>query len=385
MKRTAINRRIVYLAGFLFSLPLALTSYINSSFLENYISSKYVGVLYTCAAVLTITSLMFMPRLLSKLGNLRVSIILSLIFSLSLLVLGLDGNGAWVLPAFIMYFVCSILIVTTLDIFIEDFSGNKSVGKLRGTYLTITSLAWVLSQVISGSIISRTSYGGIYFISGILSLLMACVLYFFLQKFKDPVYKKMVLVRTCKTFLKNKNLGKAYLINLILKFFYAWMVIYTPIYLHGNLGFGWDEIGIIFSIMLLPFVLVTFPLGKLSDKIGEKKILALGFLIATGTAFTIPFIQEHSILIWALVLFATRVGAATIEIMSESHFFKIVKEEDVDEISFFRNTGPVSFIIAPLVAIPVLLYTPSFEFIFFALSAILLLGLFITLRLKDVK
>ena len=163
------------------------------------------------------------------------------------------------------------------------------------------------------------------------------------------------------------------------------MVIYTPIYLHGNLGFGWDEIGIIFSIMLLPFVLVTFPLGKLSDKIGEKKILALGFLIATGTVFTIPFIQEHSILIWALVLFATRVGAATIEIMSESHFFKIVKEEDVDEISFFRNTGPVSFIIAPLVAIPVLLYTPSFEFIFFALSAILLLGLFITLRLKDVK
>jgi MFS-type transporter involved in bile tolerance (Atg22 family) len=85
------------------------------------------------------------------------------------------------------------------------------------------------------------------------------------------------------------------------------------------------------------------------------------------------------------VLFATRIGAATIEIMSESHFFKIVKEEDVDEISFFRNTGPASFIVAPLVAIPVLLYTPSFEFIFFALSAILLLGLFITLRLKDVK
>jgi MFS family permease len=243
----------------------------------------------------------------------------------------------------------------------------------------------VLSQLVSGSILSDASYGQIYLISGVFPLLVAFVLYFFVRGFKDPVYRKMALMKTCRTFLRNKNLSKAYIINLILKFFYAWMIIYTPIYLHQILGFEWDKIGIIFSIMLLPFVLVTFPLGKLSDKIGEKKMLKLGFIIATSTVFIIPFIRENSILIWAIVLFATRVGAATIEIMSESHFFKIVKEEDVDEISFFRNTGPMSFIIAPLLAIPVLLFTPSFEYIFFVLSAILLCGLFVTLRLKDVK
>lgn len=385
MNSKSTNRKIVYLAGFLFSLPLALTSYINSSFLENYISSKYVGVLYTISAILTIISLLAMPKLLTKMGNRKTATLLSLVFALSLFVLGLDGSGIWVIPAFIVSFVCTMLIVATLDIFVEDFSGSKSIGKLRGIYLTFVSLAWVLAQLVSGSILSGSSYREIYFLSGVFPLLVGLVVYFFLRNFKDPIYKKMVLLKTCRTFLKNKNLGKAYFINLILKFFYAWMVIYTPIYLHEVLGFGWDKIGIIFSIMLLPFVLVTFPLGKLSDKIGEKKMLAIGFAIAASTVFIIPFVKGHDIIIWALVLFATRVGAATIEIMSESHFFKMVKEEDVDEISFFRNTGPVSFIIAPLLAIPVLQFAPSFEYIFFVLSAVLLCGLFVTQRLKDVK
>ncbi len=385
MQRKALNRRIVYLAGFLFSLPLALTSYINSSFLENYISSKYVGVLYAISAILTIFFLLEMPKMLTRMGNKKMAITLSLIFALALFVLGLDGSGVWVIPAFIVSFICTILIVASLDIFIEDFSGNKSVGKLRGTYLTFTSLAWVLAQLVSGSVLSNSSYREIYFISGVFPLLVGFVIYFLLHDFKDPVYRKIAFLKTCRTFIKDKNLGKAYFINLALKFFYAWMVIYTPIYLHEIIGFEWDKIGIIFSVMLLPFVLITFPLGKLSDKIGEKKILALGFMIAVGTVFAIPFIKGSSVLTWALILFATRIGAATIEIMSESHFFKTVKEEDADEISFFRNTGPVSFIIAPILAIFILHFAPSFEYIFFALSAILLCGLFVTLRLKDVK
>jgi MFS family permease len=151
------------------------------------------------------------------------------------------------------------------------------------------------------------------------------------------------------------------------------------------MNFGWDKIGIIFSIMLIPFVILDFPLGKLSDKIGEKKMLIAGFLIIILSVLVIPLITDSKLWIWALILFATRIGAATIEVMNESYFFKTINERNADEISFFRNAPFVAYIIAPLVAVPILFLIPSFEYLFFFLSAVLLLGLFVALRLKDIK
>ena len=151
------------------------------------------------------------------------------------------------------------------------------------------------------------------------------------------------------------------------------------------MGLGWDKIGIIFSVMLVPFVILDFPLGKLSDKIGEKKMLIMGFSVVVLSVLAIPFVKESVIWIWALMLFLTRVGAATIEIMNESYFFKEINEENADEISFFRNAPSISYIIAPLIAFPILFLIPSFEYLFFILAMILLIGLLISLRLKDVK
>jgi MFS family permease len=163
------------------------------------------------------------------------------------------------------------------------------------------------------------------------------------------------------------------------------MVIYTPIYLNQTLGFTWDKIGLIFTIMLTPFVLLTYPLGELSDKIGEKKMLLIGYVIASISTLSIPFIKSTDFWVWALVLFTTRVGAATIEIMTESYFFKRESEKDADAISFFRNTNPLSFVIGPLIALPIIYFLPSFSYLFYILGAILMGGILITIRLKDIK
>ena len=252
-------------------------------------------------------------------------------------------------------------------------------------YLSIINSAWIIAQIISGSIIAKSSFSGIYLLSALFMLLVCAIFALFLHDFKDPEYKKIPALETFISFIMNKNSLKIYFINLILKLFYVWMIIYTPIYLNQYLGFSWSQVGIIFSIMLLPFVVLEFPLGKLSDKMGEKKMLIFGFLIATLFTLIIPVISHQKLWIWAMVLFATRIGAAIIEIMSESYFFKTVNEKNADLISFFRNTTPVSYIIGPALAIPVLFIIPSFEYLFFVLGAILMFGFLISLRLKDVK
>lgn len=379
------KRKIIYLAAFLFSIPIALTSYINSSFLENYISKNYIGIIYIIASMVTILWMARLPKILNKFGNRFVAMLFSVIIFASLSVMAL-GKGGLIIPiAFVLYFVSSNFIVASLDIFIEDFSKAGSIGRSRGFYLTIISSAWVIAQTISGSIINKSSFGGIYLLSALFIVLFYMVFIFLLKDFKDKHYIKTSTSKTMKFFLHNRNISKIYLINLILKIFFAWMIIYIPIYLHQYMGFAWDKIGIIFTIMLIPFVILEFPLGRLSDKIGEKKMLIGGFIISGIATLSIPLIVEPKLWIWALVLFSTRVGAATIEVMSESYFFKSIKEENADAVSFFRNTGPLSFIIAPLLATITLFFVPSFEYLFFILGAVLLCGIFITLRIRDVR
>lgn len=379
------NRKIIYLAGFLFTIPVALVSYINSSFLEIYVGKDYIGIIYVAASVATILGLLKMPKVLTRFGNRRTILLSYLLIFISFILLSFSTNAFVAVSAFILYFMSVGLVIASLDIFIEDFSKKSSIGTLRGFYLMIINLAWVVAQVISGSVINKSSFSGIYLLAAGFIILAMLVFILLLRHFQDPGYNKVRVLETIKTFIRNKNISKIYSSSLILNFFYAWMIIYTPIYLHEYMGFGWDKIGIIFSIMLIPFVILDFPLGKLSDKIGEKKMLIVGFLVISISTLIIPFIKESILWVWALVLFATRVGAATIETMNESYFFKVVKEEDADEISFFRNSLSVSFVVAPLLATLILLLVPSFEYLFFILGAILLGGLCVALRLKDIK
>ena len=195
------------------------------------------------------------------------------------------------------------------------------------------------------------------------------------------------MLKTIRTFIDNRHISKVYCINLIVKFFtLGWLFICQ--YTYTNI---WALPGIklasFFSIMLLPFILLDFPLGKLSDKIGEKKMLLVGFVIIILSVLVIPFIYASILWLWALVLFMTRVGAATIEVMSESYFFKVINKKSApDEISFFRNTLPVSYVIAPLLAVLILSSIPFFRISFLCFRrSITCMGFFISLRLEDVK
>lgn len=381
----AKNRKIIYFAGFLFSIPVALTSYINSSFLEMFASPYVVSLSYICASVVSILVMLQIPVILTRFGNRKTILFFSALTFLSFFGMALGGSALWVITSFILYITASSLVFTSLDIFIEDFSSRKSTGGVRGLYLMALNSAWVAAQLVSGSIIAKSSLSGIYIFSAVMVILFTLIFIFFFTNFQDPQYRKVPVLKTFAVFLRKKNLLRIYLANFILKFFFAWMIIYTPIYLHEVIGLEWGQIGLIFSIMLMPFVLLDYPLGKLSDKIGEKKMLIFGFSLSAIFTLLIPLINKPEIFIWGGVLFMTRVGAAAIEVMSESYFFKSVEEEDDDEISFFRNTTPLSFIVAPALAIPIIAFAPGLKFIFPVLSAILLLGALISFRLRDIR
>ncbi len=376
----------IFFLGFLLALHLAFTSYINSSFLSAVSGERNVSLIYILGSIVSICVLFFVPVILRKVGEYKFLLGSSLLSSACLILLSSLKNSWGILPIFVFYFTLNTLIIFALDELLQIFSKNSATGRIRGLYLTTVNLAWIISQIISGEISSQSSFSTLYLIACAIMLLFFLIILLNFRNIKDPQYNRVVAWQSFNNFFANKNLVRAYKINFLLQFFYVWMIIYTPIYLHAHLGFDWKEVSIIFTIMLLPFVLIQFPLGNYSDKIGERKMLMLGFSIASLATLSLFFIQKNEIWIWAIALFCTRIGAAIIEVMSDVYFFRHIKKENDECIAVYRNTAPMAYALAPLAAFMILGLVPSFNFIYLILGALLLYGIYLasTIRKSDI-
>jgi MFS family permease len=376
------NRKIIYLAGFLFSLPIALASYINSSFISSFVGDRFVGIIYVAGSVGSIIALLLAPTIFRKVGVYKFLLSATILNAFSFLMLSFT-ESAWVaILMFMLGFSMNTLIVFSLDEILKILSRNPSMGRIRGIYLTVCNLSWVLAQLVFGAFLGGFSLNKIYLVSFSIMILFFLVSFINLRNIPDPKYDKVSSFRYIKKFFKNKNLRRAYGINFLLQFFYAWMVIYTPLYLSMHLGFAWKEIGFIFMVMLMPFVLIQYPLGKHSDKFGERKMLMVGFGISALATLSLFLITKHSILIWALLLFMTRVGAATIEVMSDVHFFKHIKPENEEYVGVYRTSSPIAYILGPVFAFLFFLFIPAFNYIFLILGTLMLFGIYLSSTIK---
>lgn len=372
----------LYFLTFFLSIQFAFTAYVNSTYLANFVSTKSVGLIFTFSALLAIIGLFFIPKILSKYCNHKILFSLVSVSLVSLFGLFSSQTALWIIFFFVLYLLTNYLIVFSRDIFIESYSEDKTTGKTRGLILTATNLGWIFAPLVSGLIIKYFGYSQMYLLAAAFMFIGLIFILGPIRKLKDLPHRRIPLLETIKKMIANKDIKKIYLANFMLQFFYSWMVVYTPIYLNQNLGFSWDKIGIIFMVMLTPFILIEYPLGKLSDKIGEKRLLIAGFIITGLSTSLISFLTNPNLITMSIVLFMTRVGAATIEIMTESYFFRKVGALDADIISFFRNTFPLSYIIAPFLAVIFFVFFP-FNYMFLALGIIMFLSILLIRSLNN--
>ncbi len=379
--------RIVYtilVIGFIYTLHLVLPVYVNSSFLGLFTDEQTIGILYIIGAATTIVALFSIGRVLERFGNYKTSLFLIAI-QLVLFYAFMTAQSFWIIAAaFVLSTTVVALIGLNLDVFLETYSDIRHIGGIRGLYMGVNNTAWILAPLVGASLIAGIHYRNVYVAAFGLLFFLFYFIWKNLRGFKDPKYGHFALHETLAYILKKENLSKLFAANVILNLFYDWMIIYSPIYLHTVIGFNWDQIGIILTIMLLPFVIFQFPAGRLADKgWGEKKIMTLGFLIMGLSTIVLAFITSHNILVWAILLFITRIGASIAEVMIEAYFFKTVSPENADLLTSFRVTRYIAYILAPAVT-AIGLYYSNDAGIFIILGVITLCGLYYTLTIKDV-
>lgn len=379
----------VYSVTILLIFHSFLVAYINSSFLEQFISPSAVGTIYTVGSALTVLIFLFISRVLHRTGNFKLTLALLVLDFMAVTGMAFAESLRVAVPLFLIHLITLPLIFFNIDVFMEAKIGDDegSTGSKRGLLLTLVSFIGALAPLASGLLVDDVtgSFTDAYLLSAVSIVPVIALLLFFFKDFSDPEYEGIDLLTAISGFWGKRNIRFVFLAHFLLQVFFMFMVVYVPLYLTGTIGLSWAEFGIIMFFGQLAYVLLEYPIGIIADKyIGEKEMMGFGFLIIALSTSWFAFATGSSVLLWILIMFTTRVGASLVEVTTESYFFKQTKSSDAQVISFFRMTRPLAYVLGAMIASLTLLYVP-FNLLFIVLAFLMIPAMFFTLGLEDTK
>ena len=378
----------LYLANLFYGLHFFGVLYINSSFLERHISQSEVGFVFAVSSMLAIVALASAPLFLRSLGNYNMALLVTGINLAAVLGLSFVTDLGWILVLFAIHTMLLPLILLSFDVFIESNNHDEgATGSIRGIFLSMGLIAALFSPFIASRIAGEgAQYEMVYFFAGLALVPILLILSLRFQNFIDPMYQALSPRKMLRAVWRNDNLWRISMAQFLMRFFLSWYVVYMPLHLHLNVGFTWPEIGLILFLMLIPYVVLEYPAGKIADRwLGEKEILTLGFVIMGVSTLAFFWLESTSLWVWAAFLMATRAGAALVEVMTETHFFRMVNGADASILSIFRMLRPIAYTIGPGVAGVFLFFAEDIQYLWLILAGVMLAGVYHALRLKDSK
>lgn len=368
------------------SLAVGLTEsfflYIMSTYLKESFGSGNVGVFYLISYAVVLVLLLNLHKIIKKIGKSDFLYIALFFEIVAIGVLLFVSPGPLGIAAVIAYIIFLNMKWVSLDMILESYSSDNMSGRIRGKFLTAINLGILLGPFFSTVILEKYGYYGIFLILFIFNAAIFLLEVTMIGRVNHRFEGQIGVRRILRRVFKRIDIIRIFYVAFILDFFYALMVIYTPIYLI-SLGFGWEEIGIMFTVMLLPFVFIQYPVGVLADKkLGEKEML-IGAIILMGSAtLAMYFIVSVEIFVWALLLFLSRVGAAMIEVLRDSYFYKRIDAHDIDLINVFRTASSVAYISSAILS-AVLLLVFSLKAIFILVAIVVFSALYPAFKLED--
>ncbi|MEI8096811.1 MAG: MFS transporter, partial [Candidatus Moraniibacteriota bacterium] len=375
---------LISLVSFLLGIFDAFWIYTLSAYFAKVSGTDNIGIFYVTAFTGALISLFYIQPLINRIGRARM-LYFSLGIGILLSVLLTHVFAGWLSILIVIGFlVANNIIWVALDVLLEAFSSDGMAGRIRGLHLTIVNAGFLIAPFLASKVLSQYQFEGIFFVLSLGYMLVFLIALVGFRNDNVVFHEGLKPLQTIRKMMRERNLLNIYFISFAMDFFYALMVVYTSLYLL-ELGFSWNDLGIIFTIMLVPFVLLQYPLGRLADKrLGEKELLIVSIMIVIFSTGVLPFIHSHSIWVWGIALFMTRVGIAGIEVLRDAYFYKQIDGNDSDIIAFFRTSRPVANIVGAGIAAFVLVLW-SLKSIFFVIVFVMILALIVAIFLEDTE
>jgi MFS family permease len=262
-----------------------------------------VGLVFSAASVVPLALQVFGGWLSDTIGRLRTIAIGSAIASLGYVLFVFAPSWEWAIAALALEYVSGAAVAPSYAALIADESSDEARGRIFGLTNGIFLIIGVVGPPLAGLLVDLRDYrfmlivsGAIYWCATALRIWMARAMRFARSR---PAQSQPVLLKNFTSQL-GMILGMIFTGGLL-----TWIFLLDglsdiaarlseelqPLYLAEIGGLGVVQIGALKSVYFLAMMLSTPPAGWLSDRIGEHRTIALGFLVHGAGLFLFILVQ----------------------------------------------------------------------------------------------
>ncbi len=229
-----------------------------------------------------------------------------------------------------------------------DIASPENRGKFLGIFGIFLALAMGFGPMFGGII---ASYGVFipYYVAIVVNVIVLIIVLLLL---KDPSYlKKRPSFKENLTIIQRRpELIVPGIFNFVDRLHMGFIIFILPLFVQIVLGLGPEIRGMIMGIFALPFIILQYPMGKLSDKYGRYKLLipgSLGYgIILTLTGYFGLF--GLGLLIGAFLIlgvFSGITGPPSMALVGDIAEGK----DNAMAMGFFTFVGNLGMVIGPLI------------------------------------
>lgn len=381
-------RTILFVGNFFFSLFSALIGYILLPYLSTFMPTAYTGFVIAGGAFVALILFPFLPTLVERFSAQKLLLFFAIMEMIALFILAAAPGAIAVSILIALAVSLQPILAYELDLLLEATVAEEgSTGRVRTLYISAWNIAALAAPLLMGALLADSDAYGRLFLAAASAMVPFIVLFAARRLPQSPPVKFSHMKDTLVCISQNRDLAAVTFGHFILYMFFIWGSFYLPGYLHSVLLIPWADLGWMFTLMLIPYVLLEYPAGWIADRVlGDKELMLAGFLIAGGALASVSMLSPASPLFLVVsILIATRTGGALIESMTEGHFFRRVSERDINSISIFRGVWPLANIVAPVAGSLILLNGSYQTFFLLTGGFVALAGAGATLLIKDFK
>ncbi|MCU0488641.1 MAG: MFS transporter [Anaerolineales bacterium] len=281
-----------------------------------------VGLVFSLASIVPLVLQVFGGWLSDTIGRLRAIAIGSAIASFGYLLFVIAPSWQWALAALALEYISGTTVGPSYSAFIADQSEERVRGQIFGLSNGIFLVIGVIGPPLAGLLIDWRDYRFMLAVTGVIYW-AATVLRIWMARAERFNAYRPVEVQPVRL----QNFGRQLRVILGLMFaggILTWILILDgvsdvsarlseelqPLFLSEVGSLGVVQIGLLRSILFFTMMVATPPAGWLSDRIGEHRTIALGFLV--GAVGLSAFILARDLPSFALAGILSGLGSGLV-------------------------------------------------------------------------
>lgn len=263
-----------------------------------------IGLIVGVYSMVHIPSNIFFGRLVDKLGRKRLITIGVFLDGISMLLYFLANNPMFLLFARVIHGIGGGFGGPATMAYLSDATSKERSGRVMALYGISIGFANLIGFMLGGIVAQIIGFSNLFLIIGILLLIMA-----FLSFGLPSIYQKRETSITFKQEFKivKQTIFRKVMISpyfsAIALMFNMGIITATYTVMLGDLYYTSGQIGMILSIMVIFSILIHYPAGILSDKIGYTKVMLIGLLFSALTFGVLIISLEPPIPMIGMVFF----------------------------------------------------------------------------------